>query len=92
MDAGRYPVSFVRQVFGGRPVQVTATARWGGGVDQTLAATLEFPGENGFRVQIDAFVDLLEREDRAAEREDRAASLDAGHDPRPRPIVIARLR
>jgi D-xylose 1-dehydrogenase (NADP+, D-xylono-1,5-lactone-forming) len=138
MDAGCYPVSFVRQVFGARPVQVTATARWGGGVDQTLAATLEFPGggiaqiscsfatgvhrraiiagsagvietdyhnhtdratapsyrikrgtdwqadfetvpvasENGFRVEIDAFADLLEREDRVAERARRAASLD----------------
>ncbi|HET7502569.1 MAG TPA: Gfo/Idh/MocA family oxidoreductase [Kofleriaceae bacterium] len=138
MDAGCYPVSFVRQVFGVRPARVAATARWVSGVDQTLAATLEFPGggiaqiscsfgtavhrraiiagsagvietdysnhtdrdprpayrikrgtdwladfetvpvprENGFRVEIDAFVDMLERQDRAAERARRAASLD----------------
>ncbi|HEX2687915.1 MAG TPA: Gfo/Idh/MocA family oxidoreductase, partial [Kofleriaceae bacterium] len=43
MDAGCYPVSFVRQVFGCRPERVAATARWVGGIDQTLAATLEFP-------------------------------------------------
>jgi len=138
MDAGCYPVSFVRQVFGCRPAHVAATARWVGGVDQTLAATLEFPGggiaqiscsfatgvhrraiiagsagvietdyhnhtdrspapsyrikrgtdwqaefetvpvasENGFRVEIDAFAELLERDDRAVERARRAASLD----------------
>jgi len=138
MDAGCYPVSFVRQVFGARPVRVAATARWVGGVDQTLAATLEFPGGgiaqiscsfatavhrraiiagstgvietdyhnhtdrapapsyrikrstdwqadfetipvpsvNGFRVEIDAFADLLERDDRAAVAARRAASLD----------------
>jgi D-xylose 1-dehydrogenase (NADP+, D-xylono-1,5-lactone-forming) len=138
MDAGCYPVSFVRQVFGCRPQRVAATARWVGGVDQTLAATLEFPGggiaqincsfatavhrraiiagsigvietdfhnhtdrapapsyrikrstdwqadfetvsvpsENGFRVEIDAFADLLARDDRAAERARRAASVD----------------
>jgi xylose dehydrogenase (NAD/NADP) len=138
MDAGCYPVSFVRQVFGARPVRVAATARWVGGVDQTLAATLEFPGGgiaqiscsfatavhrraiiagstgvietdynnhtdrapapsyrikrstdwqadfetipvpsvNGFRVEIDAFAELLERDDRAAVAARRAASLD----------------
>jgi len=48
-DAGCYPVSFVRQVFGARPVRVSATARWIAGtgaspIDQTLAATLEFAG------------------------------------------------
>jgi predicted dehydrogenase len=138
MDAGCYPVSFVRQVFGTRPVHVAATARWIDGIDQTLAATLEFVGggiaqiscsfttavhrraiiagttgvietdyhnhtdrapapsyrikrgadwqadfetvpvpvENGFRVEIDAFADLLARDDRAAVRARRAASLD----------------
>jgi predicted dehydrogenase len=138
LDAGCYPVSFARQVFGHRPERVAATARWVGGVDQTLAATLEYPGggiaqiscsfatgvhrraiiagaagvietdyhnhtdrapapsyrikrgadaqaefetvpvpsENGFRVEIDAFADLLARNDRAAERARRAASLD----------------
>jgi len=138
MDAGCYPVSFVRQVFGKRPVSVAATARWVGGVDQTLAATLEFPGGgiaqiscsfatgvhrraiiagsagvietdyhnhtdrapapsyrikrgndwqadfetipvpsmNGFMVEIDAFAEILARDDRAAVHARRAASLD----------------
>jgi predicted dehydrogenase len=138
MDAGCYPVSFVRQVFGARPARVTATARWVGGIDQTLAATLEFSGggiaqiscsfatavyrraiiagtggvidtdyhnhtdraaapsyrikrsadwqaefetvpvasENGFRVEVDAFADLIERGDRAAVLARRAASVD----------------
>jgi len=141
MDAGCYPVSFVRQVFGCRPQRIVATARWDGGVDQTLAATLELPGggiaqiscsfatavhrraiiagttgvietdyhnhtdrmaapsyrikrspdwqaeletvavpsENGFRAEIDAFADMIERDerdDRAAVRARRAASLD----------------
>ncbi|MEO7736389.1 MAG: Gfo/Idh/MocA family oxidoreductase [Kofleriaceae bacterium] len=50
-DAGCYPVSFVRQVFGARPIRVSAVARWIDGtgsstapIDQTLAATLELPG------------------------------------------------
>ena len=138
LDAGCYPVSFARQVFGARPTRVTATAHWHGGVDQTLAATLEYPGggigqvscsfatavhrraiitgttgvidtdyhnhtdrvtapsfrlkrgadwqadyetvpvpaENGFRLEVDAFADLIERDDRAAVRARRAASLD----------------
>jgi predicted dehydrogenase len=138
MDAGCYPVSLARQVFGTRPVRVTAIARWHGGVDQTLATTLEYPGggiaqiscsfatavhrraiiagtggvidtdyhnhtdrvsapsfrlkrgadwqadyetlpvpsKNGFRVELDAFADMIEREDRPAERARRAASLD----------------
>jgi predicted dehydrogenase len=42
LDAGCYPVSFIRQVTGTRPTRVTAVARWQSGVDQTLAATLEF--------------------------------------------------
>jgi predicted dehydrogenase len=138
LDAGCYPVSFARQVFGARPARVSAIARWDSGVDQTLAATLEYPGggiaqiacsfatavyrraiiagshgvletdfqnhtdrvaapsyrikrgtewhaefetvpvpsENGFRVQLDAFVDMIERDDRAAIQARRAASLD----------------
>ena len=44
MDAGCYPVSFVRQLFGRRPERVSAIARFAHGVDQTLAATLEFAG------------------------------------------------
>jgi D-xylose 1-dehydrogenase (NADP+, D-xylono-1,5-lactone-forming) len=42
MDAGCYAVSFVRQVFGTRPTRVGAVARWQGGVDLTLAGTLQF--------------------------------------------------
>jgi xylose dehydrogenase (NAD/NADP) len=138
MDAGCYPVSFARQVFRARPTRVTAIARWASGVDQTLAAALEYPGggiaqiscsfgtavhrraiiagttgvidtdyhnhtdriaapgyrikrsadwqadfetipvatENGFRVELDAFVDLIERDDRAAIQARRTASLD----------------
>lgn len=138
MDAGCYPVSLARQVFGARPVRITATARWYGGVDQTLATTLEYsgggiaqiscsfatavhrraiiagaggvietdyhnhtdrvtapsfrikrsadwlaefetvpvPSENGFRVELDAFADMIERGDHAAVRARRAASLD----------------
>lgn len=42
LDVGCYPVSLIRQIAGARPTRVTATARWHRGVDQTLAATLEF--------------------------------------------------
>ena len=43
MDAGSYPVSFVRMVAGARPVRVHAMARWADtGVDLTTLATLEF--------------------------------------------------
>ena len=138
MDAGCYPVSFARQIFGARPARVTATARWLSGVDQTLATTLEYPGggiaqiscsfatavhrraiiagtdgvidteyhnhtdrvtapsfrlkrgadwqadfetiavpsENGFRLEIDAFADMVEHADHTAVRTRRAASLD----------------
>jgi predicted dehydrogenase len=50
LDAGCYPVSLIRQIVGTRPVHVTATARWARGVDQTLAATLEF--SNGTIAQL----------------------------------------
>jgi predicted dehydrogenase len=138
MDAGCYPVSFARQIFGARPTRVTAIARWHSGVDQTLATTLEYPGdgiaqincsfatavhrraviagtsgvidtdfhnhtdrvadpsfrlkrgtdwtaefetipvasENGFRLELDAFADMIERRDRAAIAARRTASLD----------------
>ncbi len=138
MDAGCYAVSFARQVFGVRPERVTAVARWSAGVDQTLAAILEYPGggiaqiscsfatavhrraliagatgvietdyanhtdrfanpsyrikrttewlaefetvpvpsENGFRCELDAFAEMLERGDRAAAVARRAASVD----------------
>jgi predicted dehydrogenase len=138
MDAGCYPVSFARQVFRARPTRVTAIARWAGGIDQTLAATLEYPGggiaqiscsfatavhrraliagttgaidtdyhnhtdriaapsyrlkrspdwqaefetmpvasENGFRAELDAFVEMIERDDRAGVQARRIASLD----------------
>jgi len=141
-DAGCYPVSFVRQVFGARPTRVSAVARWidgaSGPIDQTLAATLEFrgggiaqiscsfatavhrraiiagatgvidteyqnhtdrsaapsyrikrgtdwqvdfetvavPAENGFRAELDAFAELVERRDLDAMRARRTASLD----------------
>jgi predicted dehydrogenase len=43
-DAGTYAVSFVRLVAGARPRRVLATGRFTrAGVDQTVAATLEFP-------------------------------------------------
>jgi len=43
MDAGSYPVSFVRLATGARPVRVHAMSRWADtGVDLTTLATLEF--------------------------------------------------
>jgi len=43
MDAGCYPVSFVRTVAGSRPARVQAMAQWSdSGVDRTLVASLEF--------------------------------------------------
>jgi len=51
MDAGSYPVSFVRTVAGTRPVRVQASARWGStGVDLTTMGTLQF--ESGLLAQI----------------------------------------
>ena len=45
MDAGSYPVSFIRTVAGERATQVHATARWSSvGVDETMVGTLEHPG------------------------------------------------
>jgi D-xylose 1-dehydrogenase (NADP+, D-xylono-1,5-lactone-forming) len=41
-DVGCYAVSFIRQILGARPNRICAVARWQGGIDQTLAATLEF--------------------------------------------------
>ncbi len=137
LDAGCYPVSFVRQIFGRRPTSVSARAHFAHGVDQSLVATLGFgdalaqiscsfatavhrraviagsaglietdyanhtdraaapgyritrgtgwnteaevvpvPREDGFRVEIDAFADLVERADHAAIAARRAASLD----------------
>lgn len=43
LDVGCYPVSFVRQIAGTRPIRISAMAQWQDGIDQTLAATLEFP-------------------------------------------------
>ncbi|MBS0319778.1 MAG: Gfo/Idh/MocA family oxidoreductase [Proteobacteria bacterium] len=43
MDAGSYPVSFVRMAVGARPVRVQASSRRGAsGVDTTTLASLEF--------------------------------------------------
>jgi xylose dehydrogenase (NAD/NADP) len=51
MDAGCYPVSFVRLVAGERPRRVQAMARWAdSGVDRSLVASLEFA--NGVLAQI----------------------------------------
>ncbi len=51
MDAGSYPVSFVRAIAGERPSRVHAIARWSEtGVDKTLAATMEF--KSGLIAQI----------------------------------------
>lgn len=45
MDAGSYPVSFVRMAVGERPARVHAMSRWAdSGVDLTTLATLEFAG------------------------------------------------
>ena len=45
MDAGSYPVSFVRMVAGATPSRVHAMSRWAdSGVDVTTLATLEFAG------------------------------------------------
>ncbi len=44
LDAGTYAMSFVRLAVGTRPLRALATARYTkSGVDQTVAATLEFP-------------------------------------------------
>ena len=139
MDAGCYPVSFARQIFGARPARVvSALARWEGGVDRTLAATLEYAGggiaqvscsfdtglhrraivagqsgvietdyhnhtireaqpayrirhgsdwhgqfeavavprEDGFRLEVDAFAEMIERRDPAVLAARRSASVD----------------
>lgn len=138
LDVGCYPVSFVRRIIGSRPSRVSATARWHRGIDQTLAATLEFasgaiaqvscsfstglhrcawiagsagiietdyanhtarsaapsfrlrrgsdwrneievipvPREDGFRVEVDAFADMIERRDSKTLATHRAASID----------------
>ena len=51
MDAGSYPVSFVRMIAGERPARAQAIARWTeGGVDRTLIGSMEF--SNGVLAQI----------------------------------------
>ncbi|MEO6608471.1 MAG: Gfo/Idh/MocA family oxidoreductase [Aestuariivirga sp.] len=51
MDAGSYPVSFVRTVVGAAPSRVSALSRWGStGVDVATMATLEYP--DGLLAQI----------------------------------------
>lgn len=45
LDAGTYPMSLIRLAVGERPARVWATGRMTpGGVDLTVAATIEFPG------------------------------------------------
>jgi predicted dehydrogenase len=56
MDAGSYPVSFVRTVAGRAPLRAQAMARWGTtGVDTTTMATLEF--SDGLMAQISCSFD-----------------------------------
>ncbi len=51
MDAGSYPVSFVRMIAGERPRRASAFAQWAPtGVDRTLTGLLEFP--SGLLAQI----------------------------------------
>ena len=51
MDAGSYPISFVRMVAGARPTRVKALARWAEtAVDSTIVGLLEF--ESGLLAQI----------------------------------------
>ena len=50
MDVGAYPVSLARMVARSRPTRVHASAHWAGGVDRTLAATLQF--SSGLLAQI----------------------------------------
>ena len=68
MDVGVYPVSLIRIVAGQRPVRVQAAAQWtqeegraGAGVDNALAATLEFA--NGLLAQVScSFASALHRQ------------------------------
>ena len=55
MDVGVYPVSLARMIAGTRPVRVHAVAHWAGGVDRTLAATLQFA--SGLLAQINCSFD-----------------------------------
>jgi xylose dehydrogenase (NAD/NADP) len=55
MDVGAYPVSLVRMAAKSLPIRVHAVARWDGGVDRTLAATLEFA--SGLIAQINCSFD-----------------------------------
>ncbi|RPI95834.1 MAG: gfo/Idh/MocA family oxidoreductase, partial [Chloroflexi bacterium] len=45
-DVGCYPISLTRYITGQEPIAVTAQAHWGQtGVDDSVVATLEFPGD-----------------------------------------------
>jgi D-xylose 1-dehydrogenase (NADP+, D-xylono-1,5-lactone-forming) len=55
MDVGVYPVSLARMIAGARPTRVHAVAHWAGGVDRTLAATLQFA--SGLVAQINCSFD-----------------------------------
>jgi xylose dehydrogenase (NAD/NADP) len=55
MDVGVYPLSLARMIAGTRPTRVHAVAQWAGGVDRTLAATLQFA--SGLLAQIDCSFD-----------------------------------
>jgi len=55
MDVGVYPLSLARMIAGARPTRVHAVAQWTGGVDRTLAATLQFA--SGLLAQINCSFD-----------------------------------
>ena len=55
MDVGVYPVSLARMIAGVRPTRVHAAAQWAGGIDRTLAATLQFA--SGLIAQINCSFD-----------------------------------
>ena len=55
MDVGVYPVSLAQMIAGTRPTRVHAVAHWAGGIDRTLAATLQFA--SGLLAQINCSFD-----------------------------------
>ncbi|HXC07572.1 MAG TPA: Gfo/Idh/MocA family oxidoreductase [Steroidobacteraceae bacterium] len=55
MDVGVYPVSLALMVAGARPTRVHAVAHWAGGIDRTLAASLQFA--SGLLAQINCSFD-----------------------------------
>jgi predicted dehydrogenase len=53
-DLGCYALNFARMAIGEAPARVSATAHWSvGGVDELLAATLEYPGGAVAQIAVD---------------------------------------